>query len=221
MNKIGTKTIETGGITYIEPVLGAGGEWYYGMDYEHGDLYEAEELFRNGHDIKGRKLCLIHYPDGAVFFPVPKIKGHYSERPVFFEGGIFVIDVDFPKGVIDIMRFDCCTHNVGVHTELPLSSVKDCYNLQLHTEPLTLSRQAGNDLDIIWPERVTLSIGDHDSFFMRDGDKLFFNRWYEEGEGMDYKYWEETIIRDLNGNELETLPGDIMQMPNGERWHLK
>lgn len=36
------KTIETDGITYIEPVQGATSEWYYGLDYEHGDLYEAE-----------------------------------------------------------------------------------------------------------------------------------------------------------------------------------
>ena len=38
---------------------------------------------------------------------------------------------------------------------------------------------------------------------------------------MDYKYWEETIVRDLNGNVIEILPGDVMMMPNGEMWHLK
>ena len=58
------------------------------------------------------------------------------------------------------------------------------------------------------------TIGDHDSFFMRDRERLFFSRWYEEGEGADYKYWEETIVRDLSGEVLETLPGDIMQMQN-------
>ena len=82
-----TKTIETDGITYIEPVPGATSEWYYGMDYEHGDLYEAEELFKDGHVVKGRKLCLVHFPDGEVFFPVPKTEGHYSEKPIFFDGG--------------------------------------------------------------------------------------------------------------------------------------
>ena len=65
------------------------------------------------------------------------------------------------------------------------------------------------------------TIGDHDSFFMRDRERLFFSRWYEEGEGADYKYWEETIVRDFSGEVIETLPGDIMQMPNGEMWHLK
>ena len=41
------KTIETNGITYIESVPGATSEWYCSLDYEHGDLYEAEELFNN------------------------------------------------------------------------------------------------------------------------------------------------------------------------------
>ena len=215
------KTIETDGITYIEPFPGTAGEWYFGMDYEHGDLYEAEELFHDGRIIKGRKLCLVHYPDGQVFFPVPKTEGHYCEKPVFFEGGIFIIDVDFPKESIRIVRFDCNDHKVSIHAKLLLSSVKDCYNLQLHIAPLTLSRQCDNELEIIWPEKISLSMGDHDSFFMRDGEKLFFNRWYEKGDGADYKYWEETIVRNLTGNVIETLPGDVMQMPNGELWHLK
>lgn len=132
------KTIETDGITYIEPVHGATNEWYFGLDYEHGDLDEAEEIFREGHVVKGRKLCLVHYPDGQVFFPVPKKEGHYSETPVFFEGGIFIIDVDFPNGLIRIIRFDCNDYQVSTHAELPLSSVKDCYNLQLRIAPLTL-----------------------------------------------------------------------------------
>ncbi len=215
------KTIETDGITYIEPVPGAANEWYYGLDYEHGDLYEAEEIFNDGHVVKGRKLCLVHYPDGEVFFPVPKTEGHYSEKPVFLDDGIYIIDVDFQNGSIRVIRFDCNDHRVSIYAELPLSTVKDCYNLQLHTSPLTLSRQCGNELEIVWPEKVSLSMGDHDSFFLRDDGKLFFNRWFEEGEGADYKYWEETIVRDLNGNVIEILPGDIMQMPDGEIWHLK
>jgi len=49
------KTIETDGITYLKPVPGATAEWYYGMNYEEGDLYEAEEIFKSGTLLKGRK----------------------------------------------------------------------------------------------------------------------------------------------------------------------
>lgn len=64
-------------------------------------------------------------------------------------------------------------------------------------------------------------MGDHDSFYLRDGDKLYFSRWYEEGDDADYRYWEETVVRDLTGEIIEVYPGDVRKMPNGEMWHLK
>ncbi len=215
------KTIDADGITYAEHVPGATSEWYFGMDYVHGDLYEAEKLFHDGYPVTGRKLCLIHYPDGQSFFPLPKMEGHYSEMPVYLEGNIYMIDVDFPNGLIRIVRFDCNDHQVSIHAELPLAAVKDCYNLQLHIKPLTLSRQCGNELEIVWPEKIRLSMEDHDSFFLRDENRLFFNRWFVEREGADYRYYEETVIKDLSGTVIEILSGDVMQMPNGELWHLR
>ncbi|MCR5279869.1 MAG: hypothetical protein K6E19_10565 [Lachnospiraceae bacterium] len=216
------RVIDTDGISYIEQISGAGNEWYFGIDYEQGDLYEAEEIFKKGHPVKGRKLCLVHYPDGEVYTPVPKKEGCYSEKPVFFEGGIYILNVDFVKGLIQIVRFDCKEHKTEIHAELPLASVKDCYNLSLQTAPLTLTRQCVgiNEFEIVWPEKVSFKMDDHDSFFLRAGEKLFFNRWYEEGEGADYKYWEDTVVKDLEGNEIETFPGDVMLMPKGELWHL-
>lgn len=74
--------------------------------------------------------------------------------------------------------------------------------------------------EIIWPEQVHFPMGQHESFFLWEGEKLYFSKWYEEGDGPDYRYWEETVIRDLGGNHLETLSGDVRVMPNGEVWHL-
>ena len=101
------KTIDTHGITYIEPVPEGTPEWYYGISYEHGDLYEAEEVFLMGEPVRGNSLCLIHYPDGEVFWPVPKEAGTYTEKPVFLEGKIYLLSVDFPHGSIRIFCFDC------------------------------------------------------------------------------------------------------------------
>ena len=75
------KHIDTDGITFIEPISGATGEWYYGIGYEHGDLYEAEELFKIGEQVKGRSLVLVHYPDGTVYKPVPKEEPKEEEPP--------------------------------------------------------------------------------------------------------------------------------------------
>lgn len=217
------KNIETDGITYIEALRDKSNEWYYGISYEHGDLYEAEEDFKEGHDIEGRNLILIHYPDGEVFRPVPKQTGIYPAEPVYYEGSIYILVVDFLKDQIRIIYFDCDTRQNRMLTEFPLSSVKDCYNLSIDTAPLTVTRQrvGTNEFEIVWPERVSFQMGDHDSFYLRDGNSLYFNRWYEEGDGADYKYWEETIVRDLTGNIIDTYSGTLMQMPNGEIWHLK
>ena len=216
------KTIDTHGITYIEPVPEGTSEWYYGISYEHGDLYEAEEVFLAGAPVKGNSLCLIHYPDGEVFCPVPKEAGTYTEKPVFLKERIYLLNVDFQHGSIRIFCFDCKNHETVLFQELPISSVKSCYNLQIHTSPLSLTRQGEEDVfEIIWPERVSFPLDPHESFFLRDDERLYFSKWYEEGDGPDYRYWEETVIRDLKGNLLETLPGDVRVMPNGDKWLLK
>ena len=71
------KIIDLHGIPNLEPVQGSAGEWYWATDYIHGDLYEAEELFRQGHPVQSNRLYLIHYPDGTVYEPVPPAAGQY------------------------------------------------------------------------------------------------------------------------------------------------
>ena len=84
--------------------------------------------------------------------------------------------------------------------------------------PLTLSRQPNDGtFDLVWPERKTIEISERESFFCREGNRLFFSRWYEDPD-----YREELVIRDTGTGEiLETRPGDIQIMPNGEVWYMK
>ena len=61
------------------------------------------------------------------------------------------------------------------------------------------------------------AINDREALNFRDGDKLYFNVWYEDPD-----YREETVVRSLHdGTILERFPGDIRIMPNGERWLIK
>ncbi len=215
------KTVRTGGITYLEPLAGTA-EWYFGLDYEQGDLYEAEEIFRDGRKVNGRGLVLVHFPEGKAYRPLPKKEGHSCAEPVFLDGGIYIPDVDFSGGLIRILRFDCISRRMRTFMKLPLSAVRDCYNLKLHISPLSLTRQGGADglFEIVWPERASFPMDPHESFFLRDGERLFFSRWHEEGDGADYRYWEDTVIRNLKGEILEVLPGDVRPMPDGTLWHL-
>ena len=215
------KELRTDGITYIEPLSGAGGSWYFGISREHGDLYEAEEGFLSGEAVRGNAVVLIHYPDGTIYRPLARQAGTYTESPVFYEDRIWLLNVDFPGKRVRIFCFDCQAHSCSLAQALPLEEIKNCYNLQLHTGPLSLTRQGEEDVfEIYWPERVSFAMDPHESFFLREGTRLYFSKWYEEGEGADYRYWEETVIRDLSGRVMEILPGDVTLMPDGSLWHL-
>ena len=210
------KEIRTRENDSLDLVMYGDGNWYYSRNYPSGDLYEAEEIYTDGKTPAGTVLFLISYPDGTAFEPLPVQDGVIIEDPVYSNGAIFLLSVDFPKGLIRIHRFDTDTKQTEKTLELPKSVIKDCYNLKLHAEPLTLTRQgAENVLDIIWPEEKHIKMDPHESFFLRKGNELVFASWQEDPD-----YRSEIVVKDIDGNELSRMDGDIFVMPNGEWWHL-
>lgn len=210
------RRIETQGIYYLEPLDGSN-EWYWGMDYTSGDLYEAEELFRDGHPVSQNRLLFVHYPDGNVIQPVVAEKGQYLGRPIYYQDKIIILMVDFPLKKIKIMQYDDREEQTTVLAEIPLSDVKDCYNLMLKKAPLMLTRQGTDDqFQILWPERITLDMGPTESFLFRSGEKLYFSAWCDEPE-----YHEEILVRHMGTKEIvDRFPGSIMKMPDGQTWVL-
>lgn len=210
------KHINLDGITYIRPVPYGTDQWYFGMDHD-GDLYECEEISNNTGSYQGTSLFVIRFPDGEIFQLAEKAKNTAVGEPVYFNGLISYLLIDFEKKLIQIKQFDCKSFKYSVIEELPLESVKDCYNLRLHEHPLTLTRQANNGvLEVIWPIRTDINISKTESFFYREENRLYFAAWYEDPD-----YREETIIRDINSGEvIEKQPGDITIMPDGQLWHL-
>lgn len=210
------KEIRSKGNSGLESIRYGDGKWYYSKDYPSGDLYEAEEIYSGGKIPAGTTLLLISYPDGTVYEPLPEQEGVVIEDPVYADGAVYLLSVDFPKGLIRIHRFDTGTGQTEKTVELSLSEVKDCYNLKLHAEPLTLTRQGQeNVLDLIWPEKGSIQMGPHESFFLRKDDRLVFSSWEEDPD-----YRTEIVIRDLSGKEQCRMDGDIYVMPDGEWWHL-
>ena len=209
-------TIDLQGMTNMELVRGGTDEWNWSTDYIHGDLYEAEELFRMGHPVLSNRLYLIHYPDGTVYEPVPAMAGQYLGYPVYDNGAVALLVVNFPEGIIRILRF--LPGKLSEVAQIPLSAVKDCYNLILHTAPLTLTRSPGDcAFEIVWPEQVRFPIEERETLNFCDGDKFYFTVWYEDPD-----YREETVVRSLqDGTVLDRFPGDIRFMPNGDKWLVK
>lgn len=211
------KKIDVHGISYLESLSGNYG-WYWGSDYTHGDLYEAEELFKNNHSVKCNRLVFVHYPDGRVVEPIKGKEGQYFGRPVFFDGKLQILLVDFSKSLIQVIQYDDTTSQIILLASLSLTEVEDCYNLILLQSPLMLARQ-GNDgkFQIVWPEKFEFDICETESFFYRDDDKMYFSKWFEEPD-----YREEVIVRGYpTGEVLECISGALMEMPDGQKWILQ
>lgn len=211
------KFIETNGITYLEE-LDAGAGWYWGTDYACGDLYEAEEVFSKGMRFEPNRLIFVHYPEGTVVEPIKAQEMQYFGRPVYMDGTIYMLLVNFEEKMIRIFRYTNGEDALFLVQELPLSEVKDCYNLGLESGPHLMLRRQGweNRFQIVWPEKAEFAIGNRESFAFREGDKLFFSEWKEEPE-----YSEEVVVREYpTGKVIEKIPGVALTMPNGQRWIL-
>ena len=210
------KPINTKGITYLEKLEGTT-KWYWGTDYIHGDLYEAEELFNNNHKIKSNTLLFVSYPDGKVIEPIKAQDGQYFGRPIYYNNNIIILIVDFNKQLIKLEQYDDITSEIVNIVSIPLSEVKDCYNLMLNTYPLMLTREGNeNVFEIIYPNKIQFPIGNGESFYFRKDDHLYFSVWVE-----DEQYREELIIRDIiTGDIIEKKAGAITVMPDGQVWLL-
>ena len=210
-------TIAAHGITYIEPLDGSC-EWYWGTDYIHGDLYEAEELYRAHHPVNSNCLIFVHYPDGRVVEPIKGKPGQYFGRPISYDEKIQILLVDFPQSTIRIFQYnDAANQTIEIAT-LPVAAVENCYNLLLRRYPLMLTRHANDGkFQIVWPETVELEIEEPETFVDRKDDQLFFSKWHEEPE-----YREEIVVRKYPTGEItEVIPGSWTQMPNGQIWILQ
>ena len=208
------KRINTGGIACLLPLTGSR-EWYWGTDYTSGDLYEAEQLYRDGHRIKQNRLIFVHFPDGRVVEPVQAREGQYFGLPAW-DGGIVILLADFPAGVLRLLRYEDARGTVTPIVTLPRCAVEDCYNLMPHVSPLCLTRQTAERFQVLWPDKADFAIHGAESFCFRDGERLYFSRWYEDPD-----YREEVVVRRMpDGAITEQYRGALSELPDGQQWLL-
>lgn len=207
------KRIDAHGINCLEKMDGT--DWQWGSDYTGGDLYEAEELFRDGHRIRQNRLVFIRCPEARLCEPVTAREGQYFGRPCFDGGHIYCLLADFPQREILIYRCAPDMASASVYVRLPLDAAPDCYNLMLVSAPLTLVRQGHEDtFQVVWPEKGSFAIDGAEGLHSRDGDRLIFSKWYEDPD-----YREEVVVRRYpDGEVLERLDGTLMTMPDGQKW---
>ena len=204
---------------YPEDIEGTS-EWYYCKIAEDTfcDLYEAEEIIKAGHTYKGMNCALIHFPDGTVYEPVTMQENVYVDTPVYWDGVLYFLVVDFNENRMRIVAWDTETKQTKMVKELLLNEVENCYNLMLRVAPITLVRYAKDDvLEILYPEKKNIQLGECESLYFRDGDKLYCSAWYE-----DLEYHEKVIVRDYHTGEIQEVfdKQNMRRMPNGDVWML-
>lgn len=206
------RRIPTGGITYLERLPGS--PWAWGTDYTSGDLYEAEDLYRNRHRIQENRLILVHAQEGRVAEPVRAKPGQYFGRPAWDGDRLVLLLADFPAGEVRLLTWRE-GEAVKPLVTLPRGSIPDCYNLMPHTAPLCLTRQAENRFQLLWPEKADFPIAPQETFCLREGETLVFSRWYEDPD-----YREEVVLRNLAGEVIDRFPGCLHTLETGENWLL-
>ena len=212
------KIIKITGIsdTYPEEIEGTY-EWYAAKEPGHDfcDLYDAEYIYEKTGFFKGLNYHLIHYPDGEVHSPFQLQENVYVDKPVWNDGVLNFLVVDFRAQLIKITAYTPITRKLETIAELALSEVEDCYNLMLETTPLTLGR-SGHDgfYEIVWPEKKKIAIGKNETILFRDGDRLYFSEWYEDPD-----YHETVVVRDIHtGKIIEKSKGYLLRLPNNVYW---
>lgn len=203
---------------YPEIIVGTN-EWYSCSESKVSfcDLYEAEEIVSAGKVFQGMNCHLVHFPDGRVHSPFKMQENVYVEKPIWNNGELNFLVVDFNTRLINILKYIPEKQKLERLVELSLSEVKDCYNLKLEIMPLTLGR-SGNDgfYQIIWPEKKNIAIGKTESVLFRDGDKLYLSEWYENPE-----YHENVIVRDIQtGKIIEKNEGYLCRLSNNVYWKI-
>lgn len=181
------------------------------------DLYEAEQIVRDGQVYDGMTCALIHYPDRNVYYPFVNKENIYVDAPVYWEGMLYFLVVDFALEKIEVVAFDTSMYETQTVAEFSLDEVKDCYNLMLRVAPVLVVRQGSKSgLDVVYPEKKHFEMSNHEVFLFKDEDKMYFSEWFEDPE-----YHEMVVVREWEtGKEVERYDGSLWRMPNGEIWRL-
>ncbi len=209
------RIIPTEGISYLEPLIGSGW-WTWGTDYTAGDLYEAERLYLNGRQIRHNRLIFVHCLEACVVEPIRAKEGQFFGRPAFDDGATFILLADFIAKELRLLRYNNDQDILTPIVTLPRYAVEDCNNLMVYAPPLMLARQSCNRFQIIWPEKADFPIQPEETFVFREGDFLYFSRWYEDPD-----YREEVVIRNFPSGEIvDQFRGSLNEMPDGQHWLL-
>ena len=206
---------------YVEEIAGQA-RFGYGIS-DMDDFFEIEDIIKHDGSYKGSVIRFYDYQTGKVYLPFEQKKNISYGRVIFIDNSFYILQVDFNEGLAHIYKY----YPGEILEKITDYKIKDLstYNLELIGSDLHLISQDDESLEIYYPYRKTIKLAGNESALLIDDEKVYINRWIEEGwddekdmAGEDYKYYDKLIIKDLDSNILLERLGCLHQSPDGTWW---
>ncbi len=205
---------------YIEKIIGQDRLAYAMSDTE--DFYDLVE-FADRDGYQGSVVKFYDFENGNVYTPFEKKRDVICGKPVYTNGFYYFLRADYGLKKVTLYKYFPETVLEAV-TEFDMDEV-NLYNLMSIGEKVHVTSHDGSDFRCYYPEKISLTIDDHESVtFMTEGN-IISEKWVEEGWDFvndcatgEYKFYNKVIIRDFDGNIISEEIGSIHQAPDGTYW---
>ncbi|MBP2015176.1 hypothetical protein [Anaerococcus degeneri] len=206
---------------YVDEIPGQDRFAYGTSDMD--DFFEIEDIIKHDGSYKGSVIRFYDYQTRKIYLPFEQKENISYGRPIFIDGIFYILQVDFNEGFANIYKY----YPGQILEKVFDYKIKDLstYNLELIGNNLHLISQDSESLEIYYPYSKTLSLEANESVILIDDDKVYINRWIEEGwddekniASEDYSYYDKLIIKDFNSNIIEERIGNLYQRHDGTWW---
>lgn len=207
-------------INGITPNLLNGTERYA---YSLSDFVDSWELidWQDHGGYQGSVLYLYDLHDNKVYVPFQKKKNVTYQMPLFSDGMIYFLQVDYDDKKVNLYRVSSSTALEKI-TDLSIDEV-DLYNIGLTGECVHITSQ-NESFVCYYPKAFEIKLETNESVLCINDDRIYISAWIEEGVENDeitndYSYYEKILIKDTVGNLISEEIGSLTQFPDG-KWRI-
>ena len=171
----------------------------------------------------GMILRFFDLHDGNVYQPFESQEGVIYGEPLYAQGCYWFLQAIRPSRKIVLYRYQLSGIPEAI-TGFSMDAV-DTYNFSLMGDKLHVTSQNHDTFVCYYPERFAFSLGVHETAVFIDDDKVYLENWIEEGwdsendrPGEDYRFYDEVIVRNFQGDLLSRETGTLYQSRDGSWW---
>ena len=204
---------------YIEKIIGQ--ERYAFSTSDYVDFYEMIEMSK-GDGYQGMVIKFFDFETGNVYTPFEKKRNIIYGNPVYTDGYYYFLQGDYDKEVLTLYRY-ISGEILEKETELNIDDV-NLYNLHIMGNKVYVISNS-EKFECYYPEKISFSVGDNESAMFIEDDKIYFEKWIEEGYDDenncitdDYNFYHVVVVRDFYGNVISEEVGNLYQSQDGNWW---